>query len=54
MDHEVGLYMIQKQMTDTVWLGDSGASWHMCNSDRGLTKWRTINTSIKIGDGKLL
>ena len=26
----------------------------MCNNDSGLEEWKTINTSIKIGDGKLL
>ena len=41
-------------MKPTIWLGDSGASCHLCNSDSGLLEWRPIQTKIKIGNGKLL
>ena len=41
-------------MTNKMWLGDSGASCHMCNDDTYMYDWKPIDSNIKIGDGKLL
>ena len=42
------------EMTKTTWLGDSGASSHMCNDDTNFIECHKINTKIRIGDGHLL
>jgi hypothetical protein len=38
----------------TTWIGDSGASCHMCHHDDGMFDCQQDKTKIKIGNGKLL
>ena len=39
-------------LRDNVWLGDSGASTHMGNSDVGMINVREIRSQVVVGDGK--
>ena len=41
-------------VTENMWLGDSGASCHMTCSTAGMYDCEMINSSVKIGNGKLL
>ena len=38
--------------SDNTWIGDSGASCHMTNSDEGMFDWKRIDEEITIGNGK--
>jgi len=40
--------------TPHTWLADSGASCHLTHTDEGMYNVRHINSSIKVGSGKLL
>jgi hypothetical protein len=39
---------------NNLWLGDSGASCHMCINDEGMFDCRMENSYIKVGNGKSL
>ena len=41
-----------KNTTQGIWIGDTGASCHMTNSLSGMTKLKQTNTIIQIGDGE--
>ena len=34
-----------------IWIGDTGASTHMTNTDRGMYDWKPINDTIKVENG---
>ena len=36
------------------WVGDTGASTHMCNNDTGMLDYKMINEEIKIGNGRTI
>jgi hypothetical protein len=36
---------------NTIWIGDSGASCHYCNSEEGLYNYTTISEEITVGNG---
>ena len=40
------------KFTKNTWIGDTGATLHMVNSDRGMTNVKIINERIKMGNGK--
>jgi hypothetical protein len=40
------------KITDTTWLGDTGASCHLTNSDEGMFDVQVIKSPVKIGSGK--
>jgi hypothetical protein len=44
----------KNKISNDLWLGDSGASCHMTNSDEGMYNCRDIKSPIKIGDGRTL
>jgi hypothetical protein len=41
-------------MLRQVWVGDSGASCHMTNTEEGLHNWRPIKQGVRMGNGKVL
>jgi hypothetical protein len=43
-----------KVFQKNVWLADSAASTHFINDETGLTNMRMIQSTIKIGNGKVL
>jgi hypothetical protein len=43
-----------EQSIKNVWLGDSGASCHMCKSDEGYINYRDISTYVQLGNGQKL
>ncbi|MGL4341755.1 MAG: reverse transcriptase domain-containing protein, partial [Lactococcus lactis] len=45
---------VDKVSSKNLWLGDSGASCHMCNNDEGMFNCRFVKSYIKIGNGKSL
>ena len=38
--------------SENTWIGDSGASCHMTNSDLGMFDWKRIDEEITIGNGR--
>ena len=38
--------------SENTWIGDSGASCHMTNSDIGMFDWKRIDEEITIGNGR--
>ena len=42
---------IEMKVKKNIWIGDTGASTHMTNSDIGMYDWKPINDSIKVGNG---
>ena len=42
------------KFTTNTWIGDTGATSHMTNSDKGLTNVQIINERIKMGNGKFM
>ena len=42
------------KFTKNTWIGDTGATSHMTNSDEGLQETVTINEQIKMGNGKYM
>jgi len=38
--------------SDNIWIGDSGASCHYCNSDEGLFDTKVISDKITVANGK--
>jgi len=41
-------------MSEDIWMGDSGASTHMGNCEKGMFEVREVKESVKIGNGKSL
>ena len=37
-----------------VWIGDTGAGTHMCNNDKGMFDYQTINEEIKARNGRII
>jgi hypothetical protein len=44
----------KNNLSSDVWILDSGASCHYCHSMEGLTDFKDINESIKIGNGGVM
>ena len=42
------------KFTKNTWIGDTGATSHMVNSDKGMTDVKIINEHIKMGNGKFM
>ena len=42
------------KFTTNTWIGDTGATSHMTNSNKGLTNVKVINERIKMGNGKFM
>jgi gag-polypeptide of LTR copia-type/Zinc knuckle len=42
------------EFTENIWIGDSGASCHYCNSDKGLFDIQEVSESITVGNGKTM
>ena len=42
------------KFTKNTWIGDTGATSHMVNSDKGMTDVKIINERIKMGNGKFM
>ena len=42
------------KFTKETWVGDTGATSHMTNSDKGLINAQTINEQIRVGNGKYM
>ena len=42
------------QVTSKTYIGDTGASCHITNSDEGMFNVKKVNDSVKIGSGKSL
>ena len=42
------------KFTTEMWIGDTGATSHMTNNDKGLTNVQVINERIKMGNGKFM
>ena len=42
------------KFTTNTWIGDTGATSHMTNSDKGLMNVQIINERIKMGNGKFM
>jgi hypothetical protein len=44
----------EEEQPGQVWIGDSGASCHMTNSEEGMFNFRSIKQGIKMADGTIL
>ena len=42
------------KFTKDTWVGDTGATSHMTNSDKGLIDVQMINEQIRVGNGKFM
>ena len=42
------------EFTENIWIGDSGASCHYCNSDQGMFDIQEVSESITVGNGKTM
>jgi hypothetical protein len=42
------------EFLDIIWIGDSGASCHYCNSDKGLFDIKEVSESITVGNRKTM
>ena len=42
------------KFTKETWVGDTGATSHMMNSDKRLLNAQTINEQIRVGNGKYM
>ena len=54
---EEGVLMASNQsnkFTKDTWVGDTGATSHMTNSDKGLIDVQMINEQIRVGNGKFM
>jgi gag-polypeptide of LTR copia-type len=49
-----GLLMMEQDYPGQVWVGDSGATCHMTNSEEGLIDWKPIKQGVKMGNGDIL
>jgi hypothetical protein len=45
---------MKNNFANALWILDSGASFHYCQSVEGLTDIKEIDESIKIGNGDLM
>jgi hypothetical protein len=53
-EEEKGLISVEKETLRQIWVGDSGASWHMTNAEEGLHNWRPIKQGMKMGNSSVL
>jgi hypothetical protein len=52
---EDGLALVtSEEELGQVWIGDSGATCHMTNSEEGLINQRPVRQGIKMGNGSIL
>jgi hypothetical protein len=51
---EGGLLSVKEESLRQTWVGDSGASCHMTNTEEGLHNWRPIKQGVRMGVGNLL
>ena len=42
------------EFSENIWIADSGASCHYCNSDKGLFDTKEVSESITVGNGKTM
>ena len=42
------------KFTTNTWIGDTGATSHMTNNNKGLTNVQIVNERIKMGNGKFM
>jgi hypothetical protein len=42
------------EFSENIWIGDSGASCHYCNSDKGLFDIKEVSESITVENGKTM
>jgi hypothetical protein len=40
-----------KALDKEIWMGDSGASSHYCNDDKGLFDYKIISEELTLGNG---
>jgi hypothetical protein len=46
--------MMEQDYPGQVWVGDSGVTCHMTNSEEGLIDWKPIKQRVKMGNGDIL
>jgi hypothetical protein len=44
----------EKEVDHQIWIGDSSASFHYCNDDEVLYKYKTISEEITVGNGNVM
>jgi hypothetical protein len=52
-EEEGGFLSVKKESLGQTWVGDSGASCHMTNTEEGLHNWRPIKQGVRMGDGNV-